>query len=60
MGWAARVNPRVDEIRRTRRLRELCKLVPRDIIEAQLSKLSESDQRIVLKMLDDTQPIAHV
>ncbi len=56
MGWAARANPVTAEDWKTRRLRRLCKLMPRDVVEKATLKMSDSDREITLLMLDELKP----
>ena len=56
MGWAARRNPLAREDSRTKRLRTLCKKMPRLVVMDALPKMRERDRLIVLKMLDEVQP----
>lgn len=57
MGWASRANPIAQEHPRTKRLRTLCKVMPRSVVMDLLPKLTEEDRLIVLAMLDDVQPM---
>ncbi len=57
MGWAARLNPKASEHPRMRRLRNLCRVMPRMAVLDALPKMREADRLLVLQMLDEVQPV---
>lgn len=58
MGWASRANPTVlsKEHPRTKRLRTLCRKLPREAVIAALPKMRVTDREIVWRILDEVQP----
>ncbi len=56
MGWAARRNPLAVEHPRMKRLRTLCRELPREVVLDASLQMSDADQAIVRRILDTVQP----